>query len=165
MMAIRRIFSISLALALVLPFFSFAQISFPSLEPPASITAAPSSPAPGEIITLQAVTPIFDKDTTFYEWTINGKFRADLSGRGKYSAEATAGPVGSVITVSVRATASDKSVATMSSRIRVSALALVWSADTSLPPWHTGKALASTGSLATVVASPQIEIAGKTVDP
>jgi len=165
MMAIRRIFSISLALALVLPFFSFAQISFPSLEPPASITAAPSSPAPGEIITLQAVTPIFDKDTTFYEWTINGKFRADLSGRGKYSAEATAGPVGSVITVSVRATASDKSVATMSSTIRVSALALVWSADTSLPPWYDGKALASPGSTVTVVAIPEIVIAGKTVDP
>jgi len=165
MMAIRRIFSISLALALVLPFFSFAQISFPSLEPPASITAAPSSPAPGEIITLQAVTPIFDKDTTFYEWTINGKFRADLSGRGKYSAEAIAGPVGSIITVSVRATASDKSVATMSSTIRVSALALVWSADTSIPPWYDGKALASPGSTVTVVAIPEIVIAGKTVDP
>ena len=165
MMAIRRIFSISLALALVLPFFSFAQISFPSLEPPASITAAPSSPAPGEIITLQAVTPIFDKDTTFYEWTINGKFRADLSGRGKYSAEAIAGPVGSIITVSVRATASDKSAATMSSTIRVSALALVWSADTSIPPWYDGKALASPGSTVTVVAIPEIVIAGKTVDP
>ncbi|GEM_PF-4087253 len=147
------------------PLSAFAQVSFPSLEPPASITAVPSSPAPGEAVSLQAVTPVFDKDTTFYEWTINGKFRADLSGRGKYSAEATAGAVGSSITVSVRATASDKSVATMSSTIRVSALALVWSADTSLPPWYTGKALASPGSTVTVVAIPEIVIAGKTVDP
>src|SRR3989344_2583750 len=84
MMAIRRIFSISLALALVLPFFSFAQISFPSLEPPASITAAPSSPAPGEIITLQAVTPIFDKDTTFYEGTRNNTRRVLGNNRSRY---------------------------------------------------------------------------------
>lgn len=164
-MATQRHFGISLILALALPFFAFAQISFPSLEPPASITASPSSPAPGETVALQAITPIFDKDTTFYEWTINGKFRADLSGRGKYSAEATAGPVGSVITVSVRATASDKSVATMSSTIRVSALALVWSADTSIPPWYTGKALASPGSRVTIVAIPEIVIAGRIVDP
>ncbi|KKW20626.1 MAG: hypothetical protein UY78_C0014G0006 [Parcubacteria group bacterium GW2011_GWA1_53_13] len=160
-----RHLTLSLVLAAALPFFAYAQISFPSLEPPASITAVPSSPAPGERVSLQAVTPVFDKDTTFYEWTINGQFRADLSGRGKYSAEVTAGPVGSAILVSVRATASDKLVATMSSTIRVSALALVWSADTSLPPWYTGKALASPGSLVTVVAIPQIVIAGKTVDP
>ena len=164
-MAMLRHFTLSLALAAALPLFAYAQISFPSLEPPASITAIPSSPAPGEAVSLQAVTPVFDKDTTFYEWTINGQFRADLSGRGKYNAEATAGAVGSVIAVSVRATASDKIVATMSSTIRVSALVLVWSADTSLPPWYTGKALASPGSTVTVVAIPEIVIAGKTVDP
>lgn len=164
-MAIPRFFAIPLVLTAVVPFFAFAQISFPSLEPPASITTIPSSPAPGETVMLQAVTPIFDKDTTFYEWTINGKFRADLSGRGKYSTEAVAGPVGSAISVSVRATASDKSVATMSSTIRVSSLALVWSADTSIPPWYTGKALASPGSAVTVIAMPEIVIAGKTVAP
>src|SRR3989344_3801703 len=119
-MAMLRHLTLSLVLAAALPFFAYAQISFPSLEPPASITAVPSSPAPGERVSLQAVTPVFDKDTTFYEWTINGQFRADLSGRGKYSAEVTAGPVGSAILVSVRATASDKLVATMSSTSGVS---------------------------------------------
>ncbi|OGZ95898.1 MAG: hypothetical protein A2847_01975 [Candidatus Sungbacteria bacterium RIFCSPHIGHO2_01_FULL_50_25] len=148
-----------------LPFFAGAQISFPQLEPPASITAVPSSPAPGEKVILQAVTPIFNKDTTFFEWTINGQFRSDLSGRGKYSAEITAGGIGSAISVSVRATALDKQVATMSATIRVSDLSLVWHADTHVPAWFTGKALAVPGSTVYVTALPEIASGGKMIDP
>lgn len=160
-----RRFAIPLVATAVVPLFAYAQISFPSLAPPASIASTPSSPDPGEKVVLQAITPIFDTDTTFYEWTVNGQFRADLSGPGKYQAEVIAGAVGSAIPVSVRATAKDASVATMSSSIRVSSLSLAWSADTSRPPWYRGKTLATPGSIVTVVAIPKIIIGGKTVDP
>lgn len=161
----RLTFLLSSFLFLLITSPAEAQLLIPQTEPPASIQAVPTSPAPGEKVMLQAVTPLFNKDTTFYEWTINGQFRSDLSGRGKYSAEVIAGTLGSTLSVFVRATALEKQVSTMSLTLRVSTLSLVWSSNTSAPDWYRGKKLSSPGSSVTVVALPEISVGGGAIDP
>ena len=161
---LRFLFIVGISLAALAPGGARAQ-AFPTIVPPSAIQATPSSPAPGEKTVLQAVTPIFDKDTTFFEWTLNGQFRSDLSGRGKNTVEVTAGPLGSSISASVRATATDSRTTTASISIRVTDLALVWHADTSSPLWYRGKALASPKSKVTVTALPEILIGGKLANP
>ena len=161
----RFLFMCGISLLALAPTRALAQISFPTIVPPSAIQAIPSSPAPGEKTLLQAVTPVFNTDTTFYEWTLNGQFRSDLSGRGKNTIEVVAGPLGSSISASVRATATDSRTTSASITVRVSDIALVWHADTSVPAWFRGKALASPKSKVTITALPEIIVGGKLANP
>ncbi len=157
---------LTLFVLLGFPAFLSAQSVLPKIVPPASVTATPSSPEPGEKVTIEASTPIFNRDTTFYEWTVNGQFRADLSGQGKYAFDMTAGKtIGSTITAFVRATASDGKTTTAQRVIPVSSLSLVWFAETTVPLWYMGKALPSPRAFVSVTALPEIAAGGKMADP
>lgn len=141
--------------------FSNAQI----LPDPVSIIVTPQSPSPGEEITIFAKTPTSDPQTTTFQWTVNGSFRSDLSGRGKNSFTATAGDVGSVIRVAVSISRAEKEGGSASATIYVSDLALTWSAETYTPPWYAGKALPIQDSVVRIVAVPEVVISGTRADP
>lgn len=128
------------------------------------LTASPSSPAPGEKVKIQATTPGFDKDTSFFEWTVNGKLRTDLSGRGKHSIELVAGKLGASFSISLKVTSQEDRTASASLKIGVSDLVLSWFADTYTPRWYKGKAMPVAGSVVNIVALPQIVLGGRSVD-
>lgn len=130
-----------------------------------SLVSEPSSPSPGQIFTVTAQTPIFDKATSFFQWTIGGVVRNDLNGLGKNSFSITAGSVGSIINVSVAVQKSDGRREKSSLVIPVSDLTLTWFADTYKPKWYKGKALPVQNSVVNAVALPVIILAGSRIDP
>ncbi|MBI3631222.1 MAG: hypothetical protein HY221_02695 [Candidatus Sungbacteria bacterium] len=134
--------------------------------PPLSLSASPSSPGPGEQIFIQAATPSFEKDSVFFDWTVEGRARPDLSGLGKNTITLTAGNLGSTISVSVDITRSSSGETGKASlRITVADLSLLWTAETIIPPWYRGKALATPGSVVDIIASPEFVIDGAQVAP
>lgn len=130
-----------------------------------SLSATPSSPNPQEKFTVKAQIPSADANATGFSWTVSGRARSDLSGRGKHTIELTAGEAGSAIRIDVRATPPGGDTETASLIVYVSDLTLVWSADTYIPKWYKGKALPSPNSEITVIALPKISIGGSLIRP
>lgn len=130
-----------------------------------SLFATPSSPSPGETFEVQASTPTFDKNTFFFQWSVDGVSRPDLSGMGKSTIQLTAGSVGSATRVNVTASHPREGSRSASLSIRVSDLSLSWSAETYVPRWYKGKALPIQNSVVRVVAVPQVIIGGAAIDP
>ncbi len=130
-----------------------------------SLVASPSSPQPGQETTIQAATPTSDQASAVFSWTIDGRARPDLSGRGKHTITLIAGNVGSSLRVSVDAATPGGRGGSASLTIRVSDVALAWFAETYVPPWYRGKALPSPGSVIALVAIPNIVIAGSRITP
>ena len=130
-----------------------------------SLAATPSSPSPGETVTIEAFTPTVDKAVATYIWTVNGRFQENLSGVGKTALTLTAGEVGSTIAVGVIVEQGGAEVGSASLSIPVSNLAITWSANTLLPRWYKGKALPAPGSTVTVAATPAIVLAGAAIKP
>lgn len=130
-----------------------------------TVSATPSSPSPGEVINIQANTPTLDKNRIFFEWTVDGRPRTDLSGPGKDSIKLTAGPVGSTIRVTVAIFGADQDAKPASLAVIVSELSLNLFAETYTPRWYKGKALPTQNSLARIIAVPQIAIGGALLRP
>jgi hypothetical protein len=157
---LRRIgqFTLLLTIGLVAGFFARAQLFIPAAV---SLNAAPSSPSPGETFTVEAFTPSFPKETTRFSWTVNGQPRSDLSGFGRNSIELDAGSTGSVIRINLTVSGPSGAQNTTTLSVPISDLSLVWFAETLTPKWYKGKALPTPGSTVTVVALPDITIAGR----
>lgn len=160
----RLIYLLTLA-ALTLGLGEFSEAQFSALPLPLSLIASPQSPNAGEKVTIRASTPTFDKNATFFRWTVDSKQRPDLSGPGKNSIQFIAGAVGSVTRVVVEAVKPGGESAQASLGVVSSDLAVTWSAETYIPKWYKGKALPSQGSVITFVAVPRIVIGGSTIPP
>ncbi|MBI2122220.1 MAG: hypothetical protein HYT98_03790 [Candidatus Sungbacteria bacterium] len=130
-----------------------------------SLSATPSSPNPQEKFTVKAQIPSADANSVNFSWTVSGRARSDLSGRGKHTIELVAGEAGSALRIDVRATPPGKDTETASLAVYVSDLALVWQADTYVPRWYKGKALPSSNSEIIVTALPKISLAGSAIRP
>ena len=130
-----------------------------------SLNITPSSPSPGETILIEAATPTIDRDTVFFDWTIDGVSRKDLSGYGKNAVSLVAGNIGSVIRIGIRAQTRIGVIGNENATIRVSDLSLVWFANTSVQRWYKGKALPVAHSIVYVVATPEIFIDGTLIPP
>lgn len=131
---------------------------------PLSLVASPSSPGPGQAVTVEASTPTQDKNSVIFSWTVDGRSRPDLSGPGKNTIALTAGEVGSVLNVRVGISGSNGGGET-SLAIRVADLALTWFAETYVPKWYKGKSLPVQNSVVSIVAVPNIRIGGSTLSP
>lgn len=150
--------------------FTFSFLTFNSaaaqvLPPPLSLTSLPSSPSPGEQFTVTASTPTFDKNTAFFEWTVDGKAQPELSGFGKNIITRRAGKIGGATSVSVRASRPGGETAATGLVVSTSDLAITWSAESTAPKWYRGKILASPNSMVAIVAIPRIVLAGEVLRP
>lgn len=132
---------------------------------PLALSSTPQSPSPGETVTIEANTPTLDKDRLFFEWTVDGKNRSDLSGLGKNLIKLAAGTVGSSLRIVVSISGADREIKPASLVINVSDLSLVWFAETYVPRWYKGKALPTQSSIVRVVAVPKIIIGGAALRP
>ncbi len=135
------------------------------LKEPLLVVATPSSPSPGETITVEARMPTYDRNFATFSWTVNGVFRSDLSGPGKHTFALTAGGVGSAETLNVRVSRPDGTINSASLTIRVSDLAVTWSAETYVPKWYKGRTLPSQGSVVAITAIPQFVMGGVMLRP
>lgn len=148
-------------LGFILLFSAAAQAQF--LPQSVSLSAAPSSPSPGESITVRASTPLFDRNTAFFSWSVDGAPRPEFDGLGKNTITLTAGSVGSVTRVSVSIRRLEGNGGEGSFVIRVSDLALTYFADTYTPRWYKGKALPVQNSVVNVAAVPHIILDGERI--
>ena len=150
-----------LGLMLCFGFLANAQIIPDAL----SLIASPSSPSPDEIVTIQAATPTFEKNSAFFSWTVEGKERPDLSGAGQDVIKISAGGLGSSLRVSVLVLRDNADALSAALTVRIADLALSWFAQTYVPRWYKGKALPIQNSNVTMVAVPNIIIEGATLRP
>jgi len=152
-----------------LPIPSFSIPKLPgggvSVVQPLTIVATPSSPSPGQTVTIEAQTPTFDPNRATFNWTIDGISKSDISGIGKKTFTFVAGPVGSVTRVSVRIFPADAASVSGSLTIYTTDLALTWTAQTYIPKWYKGKALAVPNSRIRIAAIPTFIIGGTTLSP
>lgn len=150
-------------LGFALLFSAIAQAQF--LPQSVSLNASPTSPSPGETVAIQATTPLFDRHTAFFSWTVDGVSRPEFDGLGKNVISVEAGSVGSSIraSVSIRRVGGGGEEAGIV--IPVSDLALTYFADTYAPRWYKGKALPVSNSAVNVVAIPHIVLDGERVRP
>lgn len=125
-----------------------------------SLNTSPSSPSPGETVTVTASTPFFDKNTAYFDWTVNGTPRDDFSGLGKNTITFKAGSLGSVISVHVAVSRSGGAGGVSDISLSVSDLALIWFANTRVPAWYKGKALPTLNAEVEIVAFPELVLEG-----
>ncbi len=130
-----------------------------------SLESQPSSPSPGQSVTIRAKTPTLDTATTFFDWSVDGKHKPELSGYGNNSIQLTAGAVGTLSRASLVVTGTNGQPAQSSITIYPSTVALSWHAQTYTPAWYQGKALPTPNSIVTITATPQIVINGITLKP
>lgn len=130
-----------------------------------SLSATPSSPSPGDTVTIEAATPIFDKNSAVFSWIINGKPRPDISGMGKNIISLSAGKLGTALQVTVTVIRETGQGGQATIAIPIADLALTWFAETHVPKWYKGKALPIENSIISVIAIPSIVIGGARIQP
>ena len=133
------------------------------LVPPFAIIATPSSPSPGQQVTITTQTTSFDPQRTHYTWTVDGEPRPDLSGLGKNSFVFTAARVGSSKHISVQAEPLNDPVVTAALTVYITDVAMTWTANTYIPKWYKGKALPIPNAMVRVAAIPTFIIEGVTI--
>ena len=139
---------------------AYAQV----IPAPLSLSASPASPPPGTTFAVSAATPTFDKDAAIFSWTVDGKTRPDFFGQGKNEITLTAGDAGTQMRISVSVSYPGGG-GEASLIVRPSGLSLAWFAETSVPRWYRGKALATPSSVVNIVAVPEFVIDGKRISP
>lgn len=153
----------NLSRLIVIPKFCILIFTFLFLSPAASaqflpnavsLSANPSSPSPGETVTIEAATPTFDRNTAFFSWTINGKARPDLSGIGKNIISLGAGKLGASLNITVNVSRENGPGGQAFLAIPIADIALTWFSETYVPKWYRGKALPIENSIISVIAIP-----------
>lgn len=134
-----------------------------SIVPPFAIVATPSSPSPGESVTVEAQPSSFDGTMANFIWTIDGVSHPDISGIGRSTFTYTAGVMGSRSQISVRVLPIGANPANASLAVYVTDLVLTWTADTYIPKWYKGKALPIPNSTIHIAAIPTIIIDGDAI--
>lgn len=144
---------------------SVPQFNSNPLGQPLTLVATPSSPSPGESVTVVAQTPSLDKERTDFVWTIDSVRRPDISGLGKNTFTFIAKEVGSATRVSMRIEPAGDLPMTSSLVVYSTDIAITWTANTYVPKWYKGKALPIPNSAMHIAAIPTFIIEGKTLLP
>lgn len=151
----------------LLGLLAYGIVEAQALPAPVSLVASPATPSPGEKITVTAITPSFDRHTAYFDWTVDGRARPDLSGAGKNSFELTAGNIGSsqriAVSVSRKSAAAGVAGGDAGLTIRVADLTLTFVAETITPKWYKGKALPVSDAVVGVVAIPEFIVDGRRI--
>jgi hypothetical protein len=157
-----KIFRFLLLSIIFIPAVSFAQ-GIPGIENPVTIDMSPTSPGPGDVVTLTANSSSFPVNSALLIWTENGKVVSQ--GTGDKTFTLSAGTIGQKISVNLSAQVSGLGTFTASQTIIPALVNLIWEANSSVPPFYEGKSLLGWGGTYKVVAIPQIYENGVAVSP
>lgn len=136
----RRLSVHIVALALVVPGVSYAQLSLIS-GGGLSISASPALPAPGEVVRLSAESFVADLSRSTIYWYKD----ASPVGEGG-TIEVRTGEAGESETYTAEASNDEGIVATGSITIRPASAEIVWESDALVPPFYRGRALPGPGT-------------------
>jgi len=137
-------------LALVTPSPSFAQLPGGG---PLTLTVIPTSPKPGQMVTVRVSSTNIDLTRTFITWHVNGQVSAQ--GSSVQETTFTAGPSGSSAAVSV-SVASDFGFFSAQTLVRPASINILWESNSYTPPFYRGKALPGHDASITMVALPEV---------
>lgn len=148
-------------LAFAIAFAASAQSEFVAEPKTFFIELIPDSPGPQENIRARLSGFSFDLNRAQITWVKNG--RVEARGLGLREFSFTTGNAGEKI--NLRALALDANGIEREAELllTVAGVDLLWRAETSLPLWYKGKALASPRSLVTVSAFPQLVSGNKKI--
>ena len=118
------------------------------------IAVRPSSPAPGEIVSVSLESYVTDLNRANIIWSVNGKVVEQ--GRGIKSIETPAATLGKATVISISVSTIDMGVVEKSLSIRPAGVVLLWQASSYTPPFYRGKALAPSETRLTAVAIPNM---------
>lgn len=145
------------AVLVLLPAPLIAQtISLP--ESAFEVEVIPIAPEPGEQVTLRAQSFSGNMANTRFVWIVNGE--TVVQGVQQNTITITAGEVGSVVTVVVRATEGGTLKGERTISLRPAAVDIVWEADSTTVPFSGTLPLVTGGSLVTLQAIPQLVRSG-----
>ncbi|MFZ2555415.1 MAG: hypothetical protein WAZ27_00990 [Minisyncoccia bacterium] len=130
--------------AMLLPFFSHAQLSLTGLERELDLALTPEYPAAGEDVVLALSSFGMDLARSSITWYVNGKPIA--AGAGKTELSVKAGELGTELTVMAIAEENSGIVGSARANIRPTEVDLIWSADSYVPPFYEGRALPGTNA-------------------
>ena len=127
------------------------------------IDVQPKNPGPNQEITVTVSSYNFDLNRALISWRVNG---APVSnGIGQKTFRVTTGNLGSATTIEINAGGANGSTVKGLVTVRPADLKLAWQADTDVPFWYRGKALAGPGAEISVIADPDfVDSRGPIID-
>ncbi|MBI3627406.1 MAG: hypothetical protein HY220_01465 [Candidatus Sungbacteria bacterium] len=117
-----------------------------------NINTSNDSPAPGEAVLLTATSLGDALAAATFEWRVNGKIAK--SGKGEQTLSLSLGAAGTGTSVDLAITKIDGTVLRASKTLIPLSISFYWWADTYVPTWYQGKALATPGSTIHIQARP-----------
>lgn len=147
-MNVLRVGIFFVVLATLAPAVTHAQLSLYYTRP-VSLTMSPENPGPGENVQLSISSYAIDLDRSQIIWHAGESVLAE--GVGIKEATITAGPIGTVTTISVDIESDNGDLGHAEARIAPAELDLLWTTDSYAPPFFKGRRLAGNG--ATISAS------------
>ncbi|OGF63508.1 hypothetical protein A2926_02490 [Candidatus Giovannonibacteria bacterium RIFCSPLOWO2_01_FULL_44_40] len=118
------------------------------------LSVSPASPRAGQVVTVTAKSFAFDAPRTNFRWTLNGKEIA--SGVGLVEQTFTAGALGSVMNITVRAVSADGLPYEAGVSVSIADIDFVVHSATYVPQFYRGAALPTPGSVVEVIAVPHL---------
>lgn len=110
-------------------------------------------PGPNENYEARLLSAVFDPRSANFTWFLNGRIVSEGAGANSYNFNT--GELGS--TINLRAVAVIDGIRYEASRaLTVNDIDLLWRAETLVPKWYKGKALASPGSTVVITAFPNV---------
>lgn len=141
---------------LVLPSISRAQsLILDTFAADLTLRSEPQFPSPGDTVRFTVQSALFDLQTSDISWFVNDSLVSE--GVGVSQINVPAGPLGSESIVRVEAR-EEGAAATASGTIRPTEVNLLWEGNTYVPPFYTGRALPSAGSLVRLFVVPRFQI-------
>lgn len=144
---------------------NIAAPSTPGIPDAVTLMSEAGSPHSGERFIVHAETPLFNPDTSVFEWTINGKKDTTISGQAKNAITVTAGSIGTALKIDVTVHNAAGETVSRSLTLWPADISLTWTAKTYTPPWYIGKAMPTANSVVVFTAVPEIIIDGKRKSP
>lgn len=135
-----------------------AQLDPPGTNSAISIAFSPTSPKPGDTVTLTLQSPLLDIPGSDILWEADGKKIAQ--GKGADSTSIKVGALGTEILIDVSVTTENGIVASAQATIIPTELDLLVDSDSYTPPFYRGRPLASAGTNLYLQALPRFRRAG-----
>lgn len=139
----------------------YAQVSLGSEVDPLKFIIEPEVPGPNEPVTIEAQGVGSFLGNATVTWKVNGK--TVLTGVGERLLSFTTEGLGAQSLVEIVIDSPERGTITRSFYFIPSIVNLIWEADTTVPPFFSGKALYSAGSRLTVTAFPIVIANKKTI--
>lgn len=155
----------------LIPTIVFAQfnlnninISTPhALESELGVELIPTYPGPNQLVGVILTMYTEDLDSADIAWFENGK--QVIIGRGIKQFSFITGEAGKKTEIEIRVRLQNGTIFTKKFSINPAGVDLLWEANTYTPPFYQGKALHSRQGQLKIVAMPNFQIDGKTLEP